>query len=322
MYWAGFTQSMMWKQFNPDGTLAYPEFLETVTHQLKPFFMMRALGGALYIVGVVIMMVNLVKTAKAGSFIAQEEDQAPALVNPTAGHKGEHWHAWIERRPVRFLIFSLIAILIGGAAELIPTIMVKENVPTISSVTYYTPLELEGQDIYIREGCNNCHSQMVRPFRDEVMRYAGTDGEYSKGGEFAFAHPHLWGSKRTGPDLARSGKGNAKARGAIWHYKHMIDPTSVSEGSIMPTYEHLTEPLDYSMIKSKIGALRKVGVPYPDKYEDTAEDLLKTQAEEIYEAVIKDPEIQNARPDMELMALIAYLDRLGSDILKAGEENH
>ncbi len=319
MYWAGFTQSIMWKDINPDGTLAHPNFLETVT-QLKPFFMMRAMGGLLYIVGVVIMIVNLIKTAKAGSFLAQEEDSAPALINSKKGHKGEHWHSWIERRPVQFLILSLVAILIGGIVELMPTILVNKNVPTISTVTPLTPLELEGQDIYIREGCNNCHSQMVRPFRDEVLRYGGSEGEYSKGGEYVYAHPHLWGSKRTGPDLARSGKGNKYDRGEAWHYKHLIDPTTTSEGSIMPTYPHLKATLDYSLIKKKIGALRAVNVPYEEGYEDQAEALLKAQAEEIYNAVITDPEITQARPDMEIIALIAYLERLGSDILKSEKE--
>ena len=321
MYWAGFTQSLMWKQFNPDGTLAHPNFLETVS-QLRPFFMMRALGGLLYITGVVIMIVNLVKTAKSGSFLAQEEASAPALVNPKKGHAGEHWHSWIERRPIQFLILSLVAILIGGIVEIIPTMLVSSNVPTISTVKPYTPLELEGQDIYIREGCNNCHSQMVRPFRDEVLRYGGSTGEPSKGGEFVFAHPHLWGSKRTGPDLGKSGKGNAYTRNESWHYKHMIAPRIVSEGSIMPAYPYLMKTLDYSLLESKIGALRKVGVPYEDGFEAKAEGLLKAQAEEIYQAIIsQDSEIKQARPDMELIALIAYLERLGSDATKAVAEN-
>ncbi|MFK8045975.1 MAG: cytochrome-c oxidase, cbb3-type subunit I [Crocinitomicaceae bacterium] len=321
MYWAGFTQSLMWKEINPDGTLAYPNFLDTVS-KLRPFFMMRALGGLLYITGVVIMIVNLIKTAKAGKFMAQEEDAAPALVNPQKGHKGEHWHSWIERRPIKFLLLSLVAILIGGIVEIIPTMMVSENVPTISTVTPYTPLELEGQDIYIREGCNNCHSQMVRPFRDEVLRYGGAEGEPSKGGEYVFAHPHLWGSKRTGPDLGKSGKGNAYHRGESWHYKHMIAPRAVSEGSIMPAYPHLMNTLDYSLIKSKIGALRSVGVPYEVGFEDKAETLLQEQADEIYNAIItQDPEIKYAKADMEVIALIAYLERLGSDATKEVAEN-
>ncbi len=316
MYWAGFTQSLMWKDFNPDGTLTHPNFLETVT-QLRPFYMMRALGGLLYITGVILMAYNLFKTAKVGNFIADEADAAPALINPKKGNKGEHWHSWLERRPIQFVGLALVAILIGGIIEIIPTMMVSSNVPTISTVKPYTPLELEGQDIYIREGCNNCHTQMVRPFRDEVLRYGGSEGSPSKGGEFVYAHPHLWGSKRTGPDLGKSGKGNAYNRGESWHYKHMIDPRIVSEGSIMPAYPYLTQPLDYSNLKSKISTLRKLGVPYPEGFEEQAEALLMTQAEEIYQAIIsQDAEIKMANPQMELIALIAYLERLGSDATK------
>jgi cytochrome c oxidase cbb3-type subunit I/II len=312
MYWAGFTQSLMWKEFNADGTLANANFLETVT-QLRPFYMMRSLGGLLYVTGPIIMVYNLIKTAKQGSFIANEPAEAAPLVNPNAGSKGEHWHTVIERKPVRFLVLTLIAILIGGIVEMVPTFLIKSNIPTIASVKPYTPLELEGQDIYIREGCNNCHSQMVRPFRDEVIRY----GEYSKGGEYVYAHPHLWGSKRTGPDLHRSGKGNPNNRSESWHYKHLLLPTSTSEGSIMPAYYWLKDKLDYSLIKSKISTLRKLGVPYPEGYENQAEADLKAQAQEVYEKVLEDPEIQFAKPDMEIIALIAYLERIGSDIHKA-----
>jgi len=315
MYWAGFTQGLMWKDFNPDGSLAHPNFLETL-NQLRPYFMLRAVGGAMFITGAIIMAFNLIKTARQGNFLAEEVAEAPALVNPKQGHKGEHWHSAIERRPVRFLLFALIAILIGGLIELVPTFMVGSNVPKISSVEPYTPLELEGRDIYIREGCYNCHSQWVRPFRDEVKRY----GEYSKSGEFIYDHPFQWGSKRTGPDLHRSGRGNGMNKPESWHYKHMIDPRIVSEGSIMPAYPWLMEKLDVSSTKDKISAMRTLGVPYPEGYEEKALEDLNQQAQEIYQAIItQDPEIKNARPDMELIALIAYLERLGSDIHKANK---
>jgi len=317
MYWAGFTQSLMWKDFNADGaSLTHPNFLETVT-QLRPFYMMRALGGLLYVAGPIIMVYNLIKTAKHGDFIANEEASAPPLLNPNKPSKGEYWHNVIERKPIRFLLLTILVILIGGIAEIIPTLLVKSNIPTISSVKPYTPLELEGQDIYIREGCNNCHSQMVRPFRDEVSRY----GDYSKGGEYVYAHPHLWGSKRTGPDLHRSGKGNAMNKSEAWHYKHLLSPRSTSEGSIMPNYYWLTDKLDYSLIKSKISTLRKLGVPYPKGYENQAEADLKKQAEEVYNNVLKDPDIEHASSDMEIIALIAYLERIGSDIRKADNDS-
>ena len=312
MYWAGFTQGLMWKDYNPDGSLAHPNFLETLT-QLRPYYMLRSLGGALFITGALIMVYNLIKTAGQGSFLANEDAEAPALVNTKTGHEGEHWHTVIERRPMRFLLFALIAILIGGIIEIVPTFMVKSNISKIETVEPYTPLELEGRDIYIREGCYNCHSQWVRPFRDEVKRY----GDYSMGGEFVYDHPFQWGSKRTGPDLHRSGKGNAMNKPESWHYKHMIDPQSTSEGSIMPAYPWLKNTLDYSSIKDKISVMRSMGVPYPEGYENQAEQDLKDQAEATYQLIItQDPDIQNARANMEIIALIAYLERLGSDIHK------
>ena len=147
------------------------------------------------------MVYNLVKTMGAGSFVANEDAEAPALEKVAPEDKG-HWHRWIERRPVQMLLLSLVVILIGGLVEIIPMLTIKSNIPTIASVKPYTPLELEGRDIYIREGCYTCHSQMIRPFRSETERY----GEYSKSGEFVYDHPFQWGSKRTGPDLAREGR--------------------------------------------------------------------------------------------------------------------
>ena len=163
MYWAGFTQSSMWKQFTEAGQLKYT-FLETVTY-MKPFYAMRSLGGALYLIGALIMVYNIYKTVKSGVLVADEETEAASLQKGFATHKGEHWHRKIERKPVKLMLFSLIVILIGGAVEMIPTFLIKSNVPTISSVKPYTPLELEGRDIYVREGCFECHSQMIRPFR-------------------------------------------------------------------------------------------------------------------------------------------------------------
>ncbi len=162
MYWAGFTQSLMWKEFTAEGFLKYPNFLETVT-QLKPMYVLRSFGGFLYLTGAGVMVYNLIKTAGIGSFIADENAEAPALAADFKPHANEGWHRWIERRPIQMLVFSLVAVAIGGIIELVPTFLVKSNVPTITSVKPYTPLELQGRDIYIEEGCYNCHSQMVRP---------------------------------------------------------------------------------------------------------------------------------------------------------------
>ena len=219
MYWAGFTQALMWKQFTADGTLKF-QFLETVTH-IIPMYVTRSLGGLLYLSGVFVMVYNIIKTVKSGELIANEAAEAPALVKST-GHAKQYWHRWIEERPIQMLVFSLVLVAAGGIIEMVPTFLIKSNIPTIAAVKPYTPLELQGRDIYIREGCYLCHSQMVRPFRDEVARY----GEYSKAGEFIYDHPFQWGSKRTGPDLARIGGKYPDS----WHYNHMLEPQSMSPG--------------------------------------------------------------------------------------------
>lgn len=304
MYWAGFTQSLMWKEFTAEGFLRYPNFLETVT-QLKPLYAMRAFGGLLFLSGVFIMVYNLFRTAKQGIFIPNEAAEAPALEAKAHGASGEHWHRWFERRPVIFTGLSLVAILIGGMIEIIPTYLIKSNIPTISSVKPYTPLELQGRDIYIREGCVGCHSQMIRPFRSETERY----GEYSKAGEYVYDHPFLWGSKRTGPDLAREGKKYPDS----WHYYHMMSPPLMSPGSLMPAYPWLLEDkLDTSTTKAKIEAMQTLGVPYEEGFADIANANLSAQADSIAAGLNK--EGVEAIADREIIAIIAYLQRLGTDI--------
>ncbi len=308
MYWAGFTQSSMWKDFTAAGQLKY-SFLETVTY-LRPFYAMRALGGALYLVGVFMMVYNLVKTVKAGKLVADEAAEAAPLQKEYHAHEGEHWHRAIERKPVQLMILALVVILIGGAIEMIPTFLIKSNVPTISSVKPYTPLELQGRDIYVREGCYVCHSQMVRPFRSETERY----GEYSKAGEFVYDHPFQWGSKRTGPDLGREGIGNLKKSDG-WHFRHFREPQSMSLGSVMPAYPHLlTDDLDISTTEAKINAMRTLGVPYEKGYEKQANDDLAAQAVKISNNLASEAEPIKVSPKKEVIALIAYIPRLGVDI--------
>jgi cytochrome c oxidase cbb3-type subunit I/II len=308
MYWAGFQQSSMWKQFTEAGQLKYT-FLETVTY-MKPFYAMRSLGGTLYLVGVLFMVYNLYKTVKSGSLVADEAAEAAPLQKEYVQHAGEHWHRQIERRPVQFMILSLVVILIGGLIELVPTFMIQSNVPSIASVKPYTPLELEGRDIYVREGCYVCHSQMIRPFRSETERY----GEYSKAGEFVYDHPFQWGSKRTGPDLAREGVGNLKKSNG-WHFRHFREPGSMSEGSVMPAYAFLLEnDLDLSNTEAKINAMRTLGVPYEKGYEKKAVADLEEQASQISSGLVSDS--IRISPKKEVIALIAYLQRLGTDIGK------
>ena len=307
LYWAGLTQALMWKQFTPLGILEYPNFLETVL-QIVPMYVMRAFGGAFFFAGMIMMTYNLIKTIKVGNLLLEESAEAAALVRVKDHLNRGMIHRWLEKRPIQFAVLALAAILVGSAVELIPTFLVKSNIPTIASVKPYTPLELQGRDIYIREGCNNCHSQLVRPFRSETERY----GEYSKAGEYVYDHPFLWGSKRTGPDLHRVGGKYSN----LWHYLHMQDPRSMSPGSIMPKYGWLEkQDLDLSSTPAKISALRSVGVPYEEGYEEVANSDLMEQASAISDDLLNNGAI--VEPTKEVIALIAYLQRLGTDI-KAG----
>ncbi len=304
LYWGGITQGLMWKQFTADGFLQYPNFLQTVT-QLIPMYGVRAFGGTLYLVGFCLMIFNLYKTVRSGKLVEEEEAQAPALIK-TKSEKPDYWHRWIESRPIQFSLVAVLLVAIGGLVEIIPMYVVKSNIPTISSVQPYTPLELQGRDIYVREGCYVCHSQMIRPFRSETERY----GEYSKAGEFVYDHPFQWGSKRTGPDLHRIGGKYPDA----WHYIHMDNPQNISPGTIMPEYSWLIDnPIDIETTPAKIKAMKTLGVPYPDGFENIAIEDLTTQAKSIAET-LKIQGVPEAEWDKEIIALIAYLQRLGTDI--------
>ncbi|EAZ94897.1 cytochrome c oxidase, cbb3-type [Flavobacteria bacterium BAL38] len=322
MYVAGFTQASMWKQFKPDGgALQYGNFLETVT-ELMPMYWMRAIGGTLYLTGVIVLVYNIIRTVKQGAAVEDELAEAPALAVISPNRlKGEKLHSWLERKPVQFMLLTTVAILIGGLIQILPTILVKSNIPTISAVKPYTPLELEGRDLYIREGCVGCHSQMVRPFRSEVERY----GDYSKAGEFVYDHPFLWGSKRTGPDLARegvSGKPFNGGRSDDWHFNHMYDPQNLNEKSIMPRYQWLIkDELDRSSTQDKMRAMVTLGVPYTDAEINNALKHMDDQASKIETNLLANPDIkksfekETASPlkNREIVALIAYLQRLGTD---------
>lgn len=306
MYWAGFTQGLMWKEFTSEGLLKYANFL-TTTLQIIPMHILRSIGGALYLIGAIAMTYNLAKTMLKGKLVANEEAEAMPLAKVVVDEDAadRKWHRILERKPMKFMVLSLIVILIGGMVEMMPTFTIESNVPTIASVKPYTPLELEGRDLYIREGCVNCHSQTIRPFRSETERY----GEYSKAGEFVYDHPFLWGSKRTGPDLHRIGGKYSNA----WHYNHMMDPTSMSPGSIMPPYPWLiAQKLDVSQTPAKIRAMQTLGVPYRENFDAVAVAKLNAQAETIAED-LKQNNIQ-VKSDREIIALIAYLQRLGADI--------
>lgn len=304
MYWAGVAQALMWKQFTDLGVLQYPNFLET-TLQIIPMYIIRSFGGLIYFAGLFLMVYNLMMTSKLGKFIKNEDAEAAPLQFEKDSLKVGMIHRWLEKRPIKFAILATVAILIGGLIEIIPTYLVKSNIPTIASVKPYTPLELEGRDIYIREGCVSCHSQLVRPFRSETERY----GEYSKAGEFVYDHPFLWGSKRTGPDLMRVGGKYSN----MWHYLHIEDPTTMSPGSIMPRYPWLiTRKLNTADTEKKISVMRTLGVPYEKGFEKFAVDDLNKQANAITADLINSG--VPAEADTEIIALIAYLQRMGTDI--------
>jgi cytochrome c oxidase cbb3-type subunit I/II len=304
MWIAGIMEGLMWKEFTHEGVLAYPNFIEIVT-KLIPFYWLRAFGGALYLTGLAVMVYNVVRTIRAASAPVDEEAMVPDGVQADAHGVVKYWHAVLEGKPLALALLTTVVIAIGGLVEIVPTFLIESNVPTITAVKPYTPLELEGRDIYVREGCYNCHSQMVRPFRDEVARY----GDYSKPGEFVYDHPFQWGSKRTGPDLHRlGGKYNN-----LWHLRHMDDPRVTSPGSIMPSYRFLLEAkLDLGLLPDKIKVMRKLGVPYSKEEIKHCREAAMAQAKTISDDLAK--EGVTGMEDKEIIAMIAYLQRLGTDI--------
>ncbi|MCB0335419.1 MAG: cytochrome-c oxidase, cbb3-type subunit II, partial [Bdellovibrionales bacterium] len=316
MWTAGITQGLMWKAFTDEGTLKYPDFVETVL-QLMPFYWIRLFGGLLYVTGLVVMLWNVFKTIQASKAANCDLSDAVMKVAPLSSHHEEDysahptpWHRKLEGMPVMFTGLVLLAVIIGGPVQYIPMVAVKSNIPTIASVTPYSPLELEGRDIYVREGCYNCHSQLVRPFRDEVVRY----GEYSKAGEYVYDRPFQFGSKRTGPDLHRVGGKYPH----FWHFRHMKDPRSTSPGSIMPPYPWLYEnKLDTSDIQAKMKTLKTLGTPYSDEEIANAESLLTKQAQTVADELAGQGVTETGIADKEIIAMIAYLQKLGSDIKRA-----
>ncbi len=310
LYWSAVTQWLMLREYTPEGFLAYPIFMETLT-QILPMYTLRIIGGVMFLIGFLMMVFNLGKTMAMGKVEANELSEAPALVlgaprNPMK----ETVHRWMERKAVRFSIWVFVALFIGGAVEIIPMIFVKSNVPTIAAVTPYSPLELEGRDIYIKDGCHTCHSQVIRPFRWETDRY----GEYSKIGEFVYDHPYLWGSRRTGPDLARAGYVSGPMyKNAAWHFNHFMDPRKLNDQSIMPNFAWFaTKEINLDMTPNKIRAMQTLGIEYPEGYDQVAVDDLMKQAEGIV-ADLKASGIE-VKPTSQMVAMIAYMHKLGRDI--------
>ena len=329
IYTAGITQGLMWRAFDETGRLQYPDFVETVV-KLLPMYWVRVLGGTLYLLGVVLCGVNVLMTRAARPKVLEDTlAEAPALEPiyqdpppPKSRLRAEGaavaelavklesfaaaaWHRVWERLPVTFTVMVAVAVVTASLMEIVPAFLIKSNVPTIASVHPYTPLELMGREIYIREGCYNCHSQMIRPFRAETERY----GEYSKPGEFVYDHPFQWGSRRIGPDLQREGGRNSN----LWHVKHFEDPPKITKGSIMPPYKWLFESdLDFGAVQSRVDTMAMLGVPYGEAV-IKAEQLARDQAA----VIAADIEKQGGPTGLatkEVVAVIAYLQRLGTDL--------
>ncbi|AKU92984.1 cytochrome-c oxidase, cbb3-type subunit I [Vulgatibacter incomptus] len=353
MWVSGISQGLMWRAFNPDGTLLYPDFVETLL-AIRPLYIVRLVGGSLYLGGFVLMGWNLVMTARAGAAVngeakvVVETRPAPPVsswglvasrpvfyvvglfalavvfalgnvfvaVAALAGiavvglfalfsrrdPSSPGWHGLLEGRSLLFTVLTLVAILIGGVAEILPTVLVEDSVPRNGTARPYTPLELAGRDIYVKEGCYNCHSQQIRPFRSEKLRY----GDPSTIDESIYDHPFQWGSKRTGPDLARVGGKYPN----LWHYTHMLDPRATSPGSNMPNYPWLAvRPVPVREAPDKLRVMQRLGVPYTDQDVDLAETRYREQAEAISADLAKSG--VDLQWDRELTAVIAYLQRLG-----------
>ena len=320
IYSAGLTQGLMWRAFDETGRLQFPDFIET-TMRLMPMYYLRVVGGGLYLVGMIMFLYNIVRTwqTRPAGYEVPEIKAAPlAQVYVEPPHPAEPvgalarfvraaWHRRWERLPLTFTVMTVLAVVVASLFEIIPTFLIKSNVPTIASVTPYTPLELTGRDIYIREGCFNCHSQMIRPFRYETERY----GEYSKPGEFVYDHPFLWGSRRIGPDLAREGGKYPN----LWHVRHMEAPATITQRSIMPPYPWLLrDAIDFPTIQKHVDAMVMLGVPYGDAV-TRAPELAREQARTIA-ADIEAAGGPKGLADKEIVALVAYLQRLGTDIRK------
>ncbi len=332
MQWAGITQGLMWRAFDAAGSLKYPDFVETV-RAIAPMYWVRAIGGSMYLLGMFMFGANILMTWKGRPAVYETPVQSAPPLRPgyqdpppppsdltsvvETGVKVERffqgaWHRRWERLPLRFTVWVIIAVLVASAFELVPSFMIRSNIPTIATVKPYTPLEVAGRDIYVSEGCYNCHSQMIRPIRAETVRY----GEYSKPGEFVYDHPFQWGSRRIGPDLQRVGGKYSYD----WHVRHLEDPRQMVAGSIMPTYAHLLEKeIDFARIPSRVRALTIIGAPYTDAEIEGAEASARAQAT----AIAAELEGQGGYLDMgtkQIVALAAYLQRLGTDIHATPEE--
>lgn len=359
MYTSGLTQGLMWRALTDQGTLLYPNFLESIFAS-QNMYILRVVGGLLFLGSFILMAFNLLLTARSGVPVdgvvqvspRETKEDVPwtkIVFSPTTAIlviglfllcvlairnyftsifaifgffvliigafslsnymygtvNKKPWHQVLEGRPLIFSSFVLIAVLIGGLVELVPALTVRDAVPYTQMPKPYTPLELAGRDIYVREGCYNCHTQMIRSMVSDSLRY----GAPSESWEYAYDFPFQWGSKRTGPDLQRIGKKYPD----LWHYKHLINPQETSAGSLMPPYAFLAkDKVNFKTLAAKLKLMQKLGVPYKASEISNASKNARQQANIITEELTRG-EI-NADPESELIALIAYLQKLGVDL--------
>ena len=331
IYLAGLLQGLMWRAIDANtGQLMYPDFIETMP-SVVPLWWLRVLGGTLYFSGMGMLAVNALMTWRARPATYEVpvysaprlskhyEEHTPAPVSELAdapvleiGKKLDvwarmDWHRQWERLPVKFTVLATLAVVIATLFEVIPTFLIRSNIPTIASVKPYTPLELAGRQIYTAEGCFNCHSQQIRPLVAETKRY----GEYSKPGEFIYDRPFQWGSRRIGPDLAREGG----RQSSFWHWTHFENPELMSPGSVMPSYDHLlADDLKFSAIAPLVKAAHFLGAPYSKELEES-DAMARRQAEEIAADIVKQGGPAGVH-EKQVIALIAYVQRLGTDIFR------
>ena len=301
MWTAGITQGLMLQAINEKGRLMYPDFVATVV-RIVPLYWVRALGGTMFLASLVMMIFNVTKTI-AGAPASEPDRPVVKLREHFDDGIPEPRHRRLEGLPMIFTVLSLGAVLVGTIIEILPSITMHEYVSIKDKGNPYTPLEIAGRDLYIREGCYNCHSQMIRPLVPETLRY----GKPSTPGESAWDHPFQWGSKRTGPDLARVGGKYPD----MWHLRHMDDPRIMTPKSIMPAYAWmLRDRTDFSSLRRKLTVLKQTGVPYtPEQIQNASRDA-QVQAKKIAENLAAQGGPKGLE-DREIVALIAYLQKLG-----------
>lgn len=303
MWAAGITQGLMWRAVDDTGKLLYPDFVETVM-RIVPLYWVRIFGGLAYLVGFLLMVYNLGKTIANAPKEETTEAVAPGnTLIPLKEVIQEPFHRSLEGIPTVFSVLVVIAVLVASGISILPTLMMPTYYEAPAMIRPYSPLELAGRDIYVREGCYTCHSQQIRSMASEILRY----GEMSKPEESMYDRPFQWGSKRTGPDLARLGKKYP----ALWHYRHMMDPRAVTPNSLMPAYAWLEKDrTDFSSLPKKLSVMKTLGVPYTDYQVEMAEKDARAQASQIA-AELADQGAPKGLEEREIVALIAYLQSLG-----------